>query len=430
MFTVSVQETTQRGMRVLLLAAGSHGDVRPMVALADRLVRAGHTPLLVAPRVFGPLAVGHRVPFAPLDLDMTAVAARMRADAPGPLHFLAFARSMGTAVRPALGALWEAAAAFGPDVIVHHPVLPLGQHLAERLDIPAVLAPPLPAFVPTGAFASPVWALRMPLPGFANRLTYRLTNAATGHWCRAAVAQWRADTLGLTPGRERMAVRTLHPFSRHVLPRPHDWPSDTGITGYWFLPAPEDRPLPQKVVDFLDDGPPPVYIGFGSMPLRSPGRVAGVIERVLERLDVRAVVASGYVAPQKFPTIERALVVRELPHERVLPLMRAVVHHGGAGTTGAAVAAGIPQVVCPVGFDQPFWAARMRDLGVSGGTVPLHTLGTAHLESALRLVLEDDGFRRRAAGLGERVRAEDGTGTALAHLEQIVNAPERIGASL
>lgn len=415
-------------MKVLLVTAGSHGDVRPFVALGERLLRAGHTPLVIAPRVFGPLAVGHRVPFAPLDLDLSAVAASTRADAPGPLHFLAFARAMGGAVRPALGPLWEAAAAFRPDVVVHHPVLPLGQHLAERLDVPAVLAPPLPAFVPTGEFASPVWSVRLPRLAALNRLSYRATAAATAHWCRAAVEEWRTDLLGLAPGRERMPERTLHPFSRHVLPRPHDWPADTGITGYWFLPAPAERELPQQVRDFLDDGPPPVYIGFGSMPLHRPGRTAAVLSRVLERLGLRAIVATANVPPRKFPAVSRALVVRDVPHDLLLPHTSAVVHHGGAGTTGAAVVAGKPQVICPVGFDQPFWAERMRDLGVSGGTLPLHALGVRTLSAGLRLVLEDDGFGRRAGELGEKVRAEDGTAAALAHLEQLTGIARRVGA--
>jgi sterol 3beta-glucosyltransferase len=105
------------------------------------------------------------------------------------------------------------------------------------------------------------------------------------------------------------------------------------------------------------------------------------------------------------------------------------VHHGGAGTTGAAAAAGRPQVICPVGTDQPFWAQRMRELGVAAEAPALHAVTGPALERALRLVLDDRDLQDRAAALGTRIRAEDGTGHAVSLLEQIVSGAHRMEAS-
>ena len=418
-------------MRALLLAVGSQGDVQPFVALAGRLRSAGHDAVLAAPAVYQGLAAPADVPFVPLDLDMTEVGAVV-AGKHGLKHVLAFTKAMGRRAGAALPAI-TAAARDGADVVVHHPVLPIGQHLAELLRVPAVVAPPLPALVPTREFLSPAWPYAINLPGALNRPSYRAARYLTGAWCRRDIDTWRRDELGLTerrPGRHdplrpQHRVTVLHSFSAHVVPRPADWPATAHITGYWFTAAAPAWTPPRRLAEFLDAGEPPVYLGFGSMPVADPARLAAAITTATRLTGVRFVVAS--LSPDLRRLLAaapsgRALVIRQAPHDWLFPRTAAVVHHGGAGTTGAAVAAGRPQVIWPFGIDQHFWSSRMTSLGVAVQASPVRALTGTALARAVDRATNDQLISDLAIELARRVQAEDGTGQAVAHLERIATS--------
>jgi sterol 3beta-glucosyltransferase len=417
-------------MRALLLTVGSQGDVQPFVALAARLRAAGHEVTLAAPALYGSLAASWRVPFAPLDLDMTEVGDAV-AGKSGLRHMLAFTRAMGRRAHAILPAV--AAACQEPDIVVHHPVLPLGQHLAEALEVPSVLAPPLPALVPTREFASPAWPCSVRLPGLLHRPSYPAARYLTGAWCRRDVDRWRRDALGLPQRKGRhdplSAANTpvLHSFSEHVVPRPADWPDTAHITGYWFLPETgQNWTPPRRLAEFLQNGPAPVYLGFGSMPVDDPARLATSIITASKATGARLIVASH--SPElrrRLPataTNDQILVIRHAPHQWLFPRVAGVIHHGGAGTTGAAVAAGRPQSIWPFGIDQHFWASKMTSLGVASGAQPVRRLGGPALAEAVGRVITDPGMCAAAARLAGLVRAEDGTGAAVAQLERIARS--------
>jgi sterol 3beta-glucosyltransferase len=409
-------------MKALLLTVGSQGDVRPFVALAVRLRGEGHTALLAAPAGYGSLAAAHDVPFVPLELDISQVGSAV-AGRNGLRHMLAFCRAMGQRAAAFLPDL--AAAADGADVIVHHPVLPLGQHLAELRRVPAVVAQPLPALVPTAAFASAAWPGRVPRS--LNRASYRAAGLLSGAWCRRDVDRWRRDALGLAPrpGRhdpltswDGTPVTALHGYSAHVLPRPADWPASAHVTGYWTLPAAPGWSPPRRLADFTEGGSPVVYLGFGSMPGPDPERLAAALVAATAQVGARAVVASPSPELRRLLPSGRFLLIRDAPHDWLFPRMRAIVHHGGAGTAAAAVLAGRPQVIWPFGVDQPFWARRMAGLGVAPAARPVTALTGPGLAAALEAALGDGRLAANAARLGTAVRTEDGTGQAIALLEQ------------
>ncbi len=409
-------------MKALLLTVGSQGDVQPFVALASRLRASGHDAVVAAPGLFSAMAAAHDVPFVPLDLDMSQVGAAV-AGRYGLPHMVRFCRSMG---RRAAGVLPGATAAArqGADIVVHHPVLPIGQHLAEMLGVPAVLAPPLPALVPTRDFLSAAWPCLA--PRMLNRPSYRVAVRLAGAWCRRDIDRWRREVLALPPrpGRhdpllssDGAPVTVLHSFSAHIVPRPADWPPTAHVTGFWMLPAAPGWSPPRRLAEFLDTGEPVVYIGFGSMPGPDPGRLAAAILAAASQSGVRAVVASRSPELRRLLPAGRFLVIRDAPHDWLFPQVRAIVHHGGAGTTGAAAAAGRPQVIWPFGIDQHFWSRRMADLGVAPPARPVRALTGRTLAAALDRALGDPALGRAAAGLASRVRAEDGCGRAVSHLE-------------
>jgi sterol 3beta-glucosyltransferase len=423
-------------MRALLLTVGSQGDVQPFVALATRLRDAGHEAVLAAPAVYEGLAAARDVPFAPLGLDMEQVGAAVQGKH-GLRHMLAFTRAMGHragAMLPALTSL----ARDGADVVVHHPLIPLGQHLAEFLDVPAIVAPPIPVLVPTRDFLSPAWPCGARLPGVLNRASYPVARYLSGAWCRRDLDAWRWDVLALAPrprhhdplvSHSGRPVTVLHSFSAHVVRRPADWPETAHITGYWFAASPEHEgegtwAPPRRLAEFLDAGEPPVYLGFGSMPAEDPAVLAAAIVTATTRTGIRFIVYS--LSPELRRRLAAAppgqvLAIRQTPHDWLFSRIAAVVHHGGAGTTGAAVAAGRPQVIWPFGVDQHFWAGRMAELGVAVPVGPVRELTGETLAQAVDRATNDDVLVTRAIELAHRVAAEDGTGTAVAHLERITD---------
>ncbi len=312
-------------MRALLLTVGSQGDVQPFVALASRLRASGHDAVVAAPGLFSAMAAAHDVPFVPLDLDMSQVGAAV-AGRHGLRHMASFCRSMG---RRAVGVLPGATAAArqGADIVVHHPVLPIGQHLAEMLGVPAILAPPLPALVPTRDFLSAAWPC--PAPRMLNRPSYRVAVRLAGAWCRRDIDRWRREVLALPPrpGRhdpllssDGAPVMVLHSFSAHIVPRPADWPPTAHVTGFWMLPAAPGWSPPRRLAEFLDTGEPVVYIGFGSMPGPDPERLAAAILAAAGQSGVRAVVASRSPELRRLLPAARFLVIRDAPHDWLLCL--------------------------------------------------------------------------------------------------------------
>jgi sterol 3beta-glucosyltransferase len=415
-------------MKALLVTTGSQGDVRPFTALAVRLRQEGHTAVLAAPASYGHLAAAHGVPFVPLNLDMSQVGAAITGRH-GLRHMLAFCRAMGqraAAILPDLAAAAGGAGRAGPDVIVHHPVLPLGQHLAELRRVPAVVAQPLPALVPTTEFASAAWPIR--LPPSLNWASYGPATLLAGAWCRRDVDRWRRVELGLPPrpGRhdplvswDSAPVTALHAYSAHVVPRPADWPASAHVTGYWTLPAEPAWSPPHRLAKFTetDGGGPVVYVGFGSMPGPDPERLAAALITAADRTGVRAVVASLSPELRRLLPPSRFHLIRHAPHSWLFPRMRAIVHHGGAGTAAAAILAGRPQVIWPFGVDQAFWARRLARLGVARPARPVTALTGPRLADALGAALGDGHMAGRAAQLSASVQTEDGTGRAIALIE-------------
>jgi sterol 3beta-glucosyltransferase len=241
------------------------------------------------------------------------------------------------------------------------------------------------------------------------------------------VDRWRRDALGLAPrpGRhdpltswDGTPVTALHGYSAHVLPRPADWPASAHVTGYWTLPAAPGWSPPRRLADFTETGSPVVYLGFGSMPGPDPERLAAALVAATAQVGTRAVVASLSPELRRLLPSDRFLLIRDAPHDWLFPRMRAIVHHGGAGTAAAAVLAGRPQVIWPFGVDQPFWGRRMAGLGVAPPARPVTALTGPGLAAALEAALGDGRLAANAARLGTAVRTEDGTGQAIALLEQ------------
>ncbi|WP_423461814.1 glycosyltransferase [Promicromonospora sp. MS192] len=419
-------------MKVLVMTLGTRGDVQPFVALAQGLVAAGHEPLVVAPHRFEQFVSDHGVPFAGVDdgpmrlLDGDGAGAVLEGGIRARLALMPRMAAMFTRV---LEDSWAVARASGADLVVHNGQIVAGQHVAEALGVPAVLGLPIPMYVPTREFAWPGVEVAGRLPRALNRATFlgmRSTTTMFGY----VVDRWRRDELHLSrrPGRHdptRAAdggrARVLHAISPAVLPRPADWPGEAELTGYWTLAGPP-APLRAGTEAFLAAGEKPVFVGFGSMAGADPAATTATVLEAVRRTGRRLVVGAGWGGLDTRDLPEHVHAVTDVDYRALFPRVAAVVHHGGAGTTGVAFAAGTPQVVCPFVADQPFWGGRVERLGVGPAPVPQKRLTADRLAAALEHALSDRA-RAEAGRVAAAMREEDGVATAVRSLE---GAGERV----
>ncbi len=215
----------------------------------------------------------------------------------------------------------------------------------------------------------------------------------------------------------------LQAFTRHLLPPDPGYPPWVHTTGAWFLPAPPGWSPPPELSAFLRAGEPPVYVGFGSMVGTDPRGVGAAVVEATRRVGVRAVMVSGWGGVRVDDLPDHVLAVDGAPHDWLFPRTAAIVHHGGSGTTAAALAAGRPQVVCPFVGDQQFWAARAHAVGVAPAPQPQHRLTASGLADAVRSAVHDPGTAARAERLGRLVRDEGGVSAAVRTLESVVDGP-------
>lgn len=426
-------------MKVLVLTLGTRGDVQPFVALAKELLRSGHDVVVAAPARFAEFVGLHDVTFAPLDdgpmrlMDGTSAVGDVSEG--GLRAKVALARKLPSMFGQVLQDCWSVASTgpgAGADVVVHNGQVVAGQHVAEKLGVPAVLALPLPMYVPTREFPWPGQEFPAALPLLLNRSTFLGMKGPALMFGRTVDA-WRTDTLGLPRRRGRhdptvrpdgAPARVMHAVSRHVLPRPADWPETATTTGYWFLDDdvadPAASALPAELEAFLAAGDRPIFVGFGSMVGSDPARTTSDVMKAVAQAGVRAVLATGWGGLVSGQAGQDVFVLDEVLHSALFPRVAAVVHHGGAGTTAAAVRAGRPQVVCPFVADQPFWGRRMHSLGVAPAPIRQSKLTAEKVATAIRQAIGDPTIAAAADELGQKVRSERGTAIAVEQLEQVV----------
>ena len=419
-------------MRIAITAAGSRGDVQPMAGLAVELARRGHHVRLVCERQFASLIEGRGVEHAVASGDARAELRQARELFERGDDPLTVGRSMRDVARRNARVLVPELLrhASGCDLLVASgPGALFGLSVAERLNIPAVQAYLQPV-VPTRAFPTPLAPLT-DLPKMFNYAQHWVGAQVYWQFFRSVVNDARRD-LGLQPwpvpgpfARMRREGRPmLLAHSRHVLPSPPDWDAAVKVTGYWFLDRPSDWTPPPELVRFLEAGPPPVYIGFGSMMLGDADAAAAIVEQAVRRVGCRAVVGAGWGGLK--PSASADIMPIDCAwHDWLFPRVAAVVHHGGAGTSAAALRAGKPSVVTPFIADQFFWSWRLEKCGVAPAAIRQDRLNVDDLSRALSRVLHDSVMRARAERLGQLIREEHGVGAAAAVIEGAVALPPR-----
>ncbi|WP_164929006.1 glycosyltransferase [Gloeobacter violaceus] len=412
--------------RIVMLTLGSRGDVQPLVALGRGLQASGYRVRIATHENFRGFVGGWDLEFAPLAGDSQKLL-----EDPQVQRIFELGQGWKWLLE---GARWLAsqherlvadcrAACRDADAVIYTPVTYPVWHCAQANRIPAFAVCYWPT-TPTRAFAYPMFGVAS-LGGWLNLGSYRLFEQLVWHPLRARTNQLRQE-LGLRtlpawgPYRlpEYRAMPWLYPFSGALAPAASDWPANQHVTGYWFLDAPRDWLPPTDLEAFMQAGPPPVAVGFGSMVPRAS---TALTQKVLEAIRLsgqRAVLLRGWGGLQSGRMPDGCFQIDAVPHDWLFPRVSGVVTHGGAGTVAAALRAGVPALAVPLLGDQFFWGRRLAELGAGPRPLPLKDLQATPLAVALKALAGDSSMRRRAAELGGAIRAEDGVARAV---ELVVN---------
>jgi UDP:flavonoid glycosyltransferase YjiC (YdhE family) len=430
-------------MRITILTNGSRGDVQPYVALGLGLQQAGHSVQIATHEQFRTFIRERGLDFFPVAGDFRQMWEseewrQLRAAGRNRLRLMKEFQRIFEAhsiefLHDALQACQDAEA-----ILCATHVYFAGEALAEKMQRPlyyaslypltpsrfqaTMMLPPLPAPLRLLGWLGYNWLTHM----LFLKVSYQLARPLRRAYQRV---------LDLPPRPVWLSMRTfqqgppfLYGYSRHVVPRPPDWDPRNHVTGYWFLEHAADwRPSPH-LVDFLAAGPAPVYVGFGSMKEQDAAQLTEIVVEALRRARQRGVLLTGWGGLGAGKVPDEIFVAEAIPHDWLFPRMAAVVHHGGAGTTAAGLRAGLPSVIVPFRYEQPFWGRRVWELGVGPRPVPRRQLSVERLADAMTAAVSDKEMRRRAQELGDRIRQEDGVARAVEAFEHLCRADHSHGS--
>ncbi|KAG5947204.1 Sterol 3-beta-glucosyltransferase [Claviceps sorghi] len=415
-------------LRITCLTIGSRGDVQPYIALCKGLLAEGHQPRIATHAEFQDWIESHGIEFRKVEGDPGEL---MRLCIENGTFTLSFLREANSAFRGWLDELLDSAyaACDGSELLIESPSAMAGIHIAEKLGIPYFRAFTMP-WTRTRAYPHAFIMPEHKMGGAYNYMTYVMFDNIFWKATAQQINRWRNKTLGLpNTSLEKMQpnkVPFLYNFSPSVVAPPLDFSDWIRVTGYWFLNEGGEYEPPNELSDFIkkarDDGKKLVYVGFGSIIVNDPAKMTQeVIDAVLSA-DVRCILSKGWsdrISPKDDGSKPRPeepkmppeiMVIKSAPHDWLFGQIDAAAHHGGSGTTGASLRAGIPTIIRPFFGDQFFFASRVEDLGVG---VSLKRWGSKSFGRALWQATRNERMILKARLLGQEIRKDKGVDTAI-----------------
>lgn len=425
-------------MRITIVAIGTRGDVQPLIAIGLGLQQAGYAVTVATHPNFAALVESFKLIYCPLDLDIEHV---LHSE-DGKEWLTAGRNIFKTATQ--LSRLWKIyfdkllpdiqRACEGAEAILFSYLGMGASHVAEKLNIPCVGTWPTPVSI------MPNQDMSIALPGPWTRIFNGKISTAAHYateqliWYTFGKAQndWR-EKLGLKPIRfpgiinyfKQKKIPFLYGFSPIVVPRPSTWPSWLRISGYWLIEKEVPWEPSKQLCEFLEKGSTPYYIGFGSMVMKSPESLGNIAIEALASIKARGIISTGWTglkAEELNKTLpSHVIAVDYVPHNWLFSRVKALVHHGGASTTGAALQSGKPSTVVHFFADQAFWGDRLHALGAGTKPISFQRITRDKLTQALTQLETDQSLHKRALELSTQLAAEDGVRNAVESIAELIS---------
>jgi len=400
---------------ITILCGGTRGDVQPFVALAIELKRLGKDVRIAVTRNHEEFVRSYGIDFYSIDVDFETlhvdknmIQEAQQADNPLKMFF-SFQKMKKYGVHMVKHYF---AACEGSESIVYHPGMAIGFFAAEKMGIPSVLATPFP-LNKTKEQTSVILYGKVPSKPGINSFSFSILQNMLWMASDASLKPFWKGKFGHLPAHygcpfERHIDRR-HPAivscSSYIFARPTDWNENIHQNGYWFLEEQNEYIPPTELVDFLNKGEKPIYIGFGSMVIGE--ETEKVLKIIIEGLAItgnRAII-SWMGKLQNIP--ETIFTVENIPHSWLFSKVSAVCHHGGAGTSAAGFKAGIPSIIFPFALDQYAWAQKAYDLGIGPKPIPIKKLTSEKFAESIRYAMQEKVISN-AKELAKNIASENG----------------------
>jgi UDP:flavonoid glycosyltransferase YjiC (YdhE family) len=425
-------------LHITILTAGSRGDFQPYLALAAGLNSAGHEVRLVGNSNFADLAQTYEIAFSPIEVDsFEFVQKRETQDWLNsrslPQLFFNSLKMVNQTQDQILRDAWDACQ--DTDAIIYHTfTLPTAYLIGQALNIPCLPASLYP--LPTKAHPCLPINPKVNLGGPFNLLSHKILEQINWMANRATAETFWSEHRKRIPltdpyqQKEKKERMVLCGYSKVLVPLPPDLPEYARVTGYWLLETPQNWRPPKALCDFLESGPPPVFVGFASMgdPMKAKETTKVVIE-ALQMVGERGIIVSGWSGlGSDFPLPDSVFVIESIPYDWIMSQVKVVVHHAGAGSTAYGLLSGVPNVVIPHFSDNHFWSKKVNALGVSPKPIPRMKLTAEKLAQAIKETLENKTMQHKAVMIGQKIKAENGVQQAVTeiekffHINQVTNA--------
>lgn len=416
---------TGQPLRFSLLTIGSRGDVQPYIALGLGLKKEGHEVTIITHKEFQEWINKHGLLFKEIAGNPTELMSLMVTHGSMNVGLLKEASSKFRGwIKEVLTSSWEACQ--DTEILIESPSAMAGIHIAEALGIPYFRAFTMP-WTRTRAYPHAFIVPDQKKGGSYNYLTHVLFENIFWKGTSGQINKWRKETLGLQKTNLDLLQQNKVPFlynvSPTVMPPPVDYSDWVTVTGYWFLDEAVTYEPKQELIDFMfnarKDGKKLVYIGFGSIVVSNPKELTQAVVDAVVDADVRCILNKGWSERLGGTSeVEVQLPAQiynsgAIPHDWLFPQIDAAVHHGGSGTTGATLRAGLPTIIKPFFADQFFYASRMEDIGAG---IALKKLNVKSLSKALKEATTNQRMITKANSIGEKIRKEDGVSTAITNI--------------
>ncbi|PLN75345.1 UDP-Glycosyltransferase/glycogen phosphorylase [Aspergillus taichungensis] len=444
-------------MNLVIHVVGSRGDVQPFIVLGKALMRHGHRVRLATHLVFRNFVRENGLEFFNIGGDPAELMSFMVKNPkliPKMNSLLqgAIGRRRKE-IRTIIGGCWRSCMEAGEgldsdsdaplkerpfvaDAIIANPPSFAHIHCAEKLGIPLHMMFTMP-WSPTQAFPHPLANVRTTdiKPSVAKFASYAITEILIWQGVGDLQNDFRRYELGLEQLDALRAPSILHrlriPFtyfwSPSLLPKPGDWESHIDISGFNFLQGNNTFEPPQDLAHFLETGPPPIYVGFGSIVVDDPDALTRTVLDAVRITGQRALISQGWGGLGGSHMVDGldqdVMFIGSCPHDWLFPRVSCVVHHGGAGTTAIGLALGRPTTIVPFFGDQPFWGSLVALNNAGAHPITFTKLTADKLAEAINFCLEPQMIAR-VQQLSDKIQTEQGAEDGVASFHRQLDLPK------